>query len=109
MHNNPLIITQEIKDLHTGHIKLIGHLSMQAETALKEQAENLGQQNYKTIELDFSDLVTISGAGLKHLEIFLARSKRLGLTISARGITDEINAIFKLTYLNEIMQILEDA
>ena len=57
MHNNPLIITQEIKDLHTGHIKLIGHLSMQAETALKEQVENLVQQNYKTIELQ--DLSTL--------------------------------------------------
>ena len=103
MSKNPLSIIHNRSDNKTVSITLIGDLDSEAGTVLAAQKEIISQCDFINLEVEFSQIKAIDGAGLKHLEIFLTQTRRLGIAISAQGLPDEIRSVFVLTKLHELI------
>jgi anti-anti-sigma regulatory factor len=106
VQGNHFTISQDKKSNSLLSLKLQGSLSARDEHILSDQLAFLDDANVKSIELDFSELKHISGAGLKLFLIFLTKTRMKKKGIQAIGLSDDQLALLRLTHLNELIHII---
>ena len=86
-------------------IELSGDVDRDAEAALEAAYGKVGKTD--SVVLDFSDVEYINSTGIAVIVGLLARARRNGQTLGARGLSEHYRQIFEITRLADFMQILD--
>jgi anti-anti-sigma factor len=89
----------------TAVIELAGDIDRDAEAALDAAYSQVEQA--KSVVLDFTGVDYINSTGIAVIVGLLARARRNGQTLGARGLTEHYRQIFEITRLADFMTILD--
>ena len=90
----------------TAVIELAGDVDRDAEAALDAAYSQVEQA--KSVVIDFRGVPYINSTGIAVIVGLLARARRNGQTLGARGLTEHYRQIFEITRLADFMTILDD-
>ena len=90
----------------TAVIELTGDVDRDAEATLDAAYSQVEQA--RMVVLDFSGVPYINSTGIAVIVGLLARARRNGQTLGARGLTDHYRQIFEITRLADFMTILDE-
>jgi anti-anti-sigma factor len=86
-------------------IELAGDIDRDAEAALNTAYDRV--QHAGSVVLDFAGVSYINSTGIAVIVGLLARARRGGQTLAARGLSDHYRSIFEITRLSDFMTILD--
>jgi anti-anti-sigma factor len=89
----------------TAVIELTGDIDRDAEAALDAAYSQV--DGAKSVVLDFTGVPYINSTGIAVIVGLLARARRNGQTLGAKGLTDHYRQIFEITRLADFMTILD--
>jgi anti-anti-sigma factor len=89
----------------TAVIELAGDIDRDAEAALDAAYSQVEQA--RSVVLDFTRVEYINSTGIAVIVGLLARARRNGQSLAARGLTDHYRQIFEITRLADFMTILD--
>jgi anti-anti-sigma factor len=87
-------------------IELSGDIDRDAEPALDAAYAQVEQA--RSVVLDFARVEYINSTGIAVIVGLLARARRNGQTLGARGLSEHYRQIFEITRLADFMQILDE-
>ena len=90
----------------TAVIELAGDVDRDAEATLDAAYSQVEQA--RMVVLDFSGVPYINSTGIAVIVGLLARARRNGQTLGARGLTEHYRQIFEITRLADFMTILDE-
>lgn len=90
----------------TAVIALVGDVNRDAEGALEAAYGDV--EHEPTVVLDFSEVSYINSTGIAVIVGLLARARKNGQALSARGLTEHYRQIFEITRLADFMTILDE-
>ena len=90
----------------TAVIELAGDVDRDAEAALDAAYSQV--EGAKSVILDFKGVPYINSTGIAVIVGLLARARRNGQTLGARGLTEHYRQIFEITRLADFMTILDE-
>ena len=90
----------------TAVIELSGDIDRDAEPALDAAYGQVEQA--KSVVLDFAGVEYINSTGIAVIVGLLARARRNGQMLGARGLSEHYRQIFEITRLADFMQILDE-
>ena len=90
----------------TAVIELTGDVDRDAEAAL--DAAYAQVEGVNSVVLDFKAVPYINSTGIAVIVGLLARARRNGQTLGARGLTEHYRQIFEITRLADFMTILDE-
>jgi anti-anti-sigma factor len=90
----------------TAVIVLAGDVDRDAEAALDAAYSQV--EGAKSVVLDFKAVPYINSTGIAVIVGLLARARRNGQTLGARGLSEHYRQIFEITRLADFMTILDD-
>jgi len=91
-----------------------GSVAIELEGDIDGRAESALESAYAEVEatgsvlLDFSGVSYINSTGIALIVGLLARARRNGQTLSARGLSQHYRQIFEITRLADFMTIVDD-
>ena len=86
-------------------IELAGDIDRDAEEALDAAYSQV--ESAQTVVLDFTNVPYINSTGIAVIVGLLARARRNGQMLGARGLSEHYRQIFEITRLADFMTILE--
>jgi anti-anti-sigma factor len=89
----------------TAVIELTGDIDRDAEAALDAAYSQV--DTAKSVVLDFTNVPYINSTGIAVIVGLLARARRNGQTLGARGLSEHYRQIFEITRLADFMTILD--
>ena len=92
-------------DGSTGIIEMHGQVNRLAEPAVDAAYTQASAGDIKDLVLEFGDVDYINSTGIAVIVGVLARARKDGLTVHARGLTEHYKHIFEITKLSDFMQI----
>jgi len=87
-------------------IELTGDVDGRAEAALENAYEEVASVD--AVLLDFSGVSYINSTGIALIVGLLARARKNGQTLSARGLSRHYRQIFEITRLADFMTIVDE-
>src|SRR5215213_3442977 len=87
-------------------IELAGDIDRDAEAALDAAYGQV--EGARSVVLDFAGVDYINSTGIAVIVGLLARARRNGQTLGARGLTEHYRQIFEITRLADFMTILDE-
>ncbi|HEX5585222.1 STAS domain-containing protein [Gaiella sp.] len=87
-------------------IELVGDIDRSAETALEAAYDQV--ERAPSVVLDFARVPYINSTGIAVIVGLLARARKGGQELSARGLSAHYRQIFEITRLSDFMTILEE-
>jgi anti-anti-sigma factor len=90
----------------TAVIELTGDVDRDAEAALDAAYTQVEQA--ESVILDFKGVSYINSTGIAVIVGLLARARRNGQTLAARGLSEHYRQIFEITRLADFMTILDE-
>jgi anti-anti-sigma factor len=87
-------------------IELTGDIDGRAEAALERAYAEVARSG--AVVLDFSGVSYINSTGIALIVGLLARARKNGQTLSARGLSQHYRQIFEITRLSDFMTIVDD-
>ena len=87
-------------------IELTGDIDGRAEAALERAYGEVAASG--AVLLDFSGVSYINSTGIALIVGLLARARKNGQTLSARGLSQHYRQIFEITRLSDFMTIVDD-
>ena len=87
-------------------IELAGDIDGRAEAALDDAYGDV--EGTDAVLLDFSGVSYINSTGIALIVGLLARARKNGQTLSARGLSPHYRQIFEITRLADFMTIVDD-
>jgi anti-anti-sigma factor len=86
-------------------IELAGDIDRDAEATLETAYGHV--EGASSVVLDFSQVAYINSTGIAVIVGLLARARRNGQTLGARGLNEHYRQIFEITRLSDFMTILD--
>ncbi len=90
----------------TAVIELRGDIDRDAEAALDAAYTQVEQA--QTVVLDFAGVTYINSTGIAVIVGLLARARKNGRALAARGLSDHYRQIFEITRLADFMKIIDE-
>ena len=87
-------------------IELTGDIDGRAEAALESAYAEVAST--EAVLLDFAGVSYINSTGIALIVGLLARARKNGQTLSARGLSQHYRQIFEITRLSDFMTIVDD-
>ena len=87
-------------------IELVGDVDSRAEAALDTAYAEV--ETADGVLLDFSGVTYMNSTGIALIVGLLARARKNGKTLSARGLSEHYREIFEITRLADYMNIVDD-
>ena len=94
------------EDTGSAVIELVGDIDRDAEAALDAAYSEV--EHAPAVVLDFSSVSYINSTGIAVIVGLLARARKNGQTLSARGLSEHYRQIFEITRLSDFMTILTE-
>lgn len=92
----------------TAVIDLRGEVNRSSEEQLKAAYAEAAAQHPAGILLNFDDVHYINSTGIAVIVGLLAEARKVGLSVTACGLSEHYKEIFEITRLSDFMKIFDD-
>ena len=100
----------EIQTISTDNItkiKVVGRVDTLTSPDFQAQVEKLLQENPQNLEIDCSELVFLSSAGLRAFFVLMKKAKAVGAEITLMSLTTTVREVFAVSGFDQFLNIVE--
>lgn len=93
----------------TATIRPVGNLDINTSEALRKSVIEAFETEAKTLLIDCRDVTFLDSSGLSAMVMALKKARELNVSLSLYGLDEQAMMLFRLTGMNKVFHILEEA